>query len=216
MRTWLKFSGGSTYLLAINWLAQDGSPASLAGATLTGQLFACREHMTAGENAIATLAHTQSGASGSTLVFAPANTAAWKAPAAPWWRAAATLADGTVIVLYGCLWLTPFVPAPYLASDDVLVEAAATMSVATLTVSAPINLSLVTGWVGGTSTDLDAVATAAYSDGTIVLLSIGQTSQLWQLLPAATTGPATGSAPYEVVEPTDYNATTNARRWKLL
>lgn len=211
--TWLKFSAGSTYALSINWTLQDGAAADLTGATLSGYLYATRGESVDSDNAIATLPHTGSDGDTSLLTFAAAATAGWQAPVAPWFRATAALASGVTREVFGRLWLDPFVETPRLEAGDVLVDGLAVISVATLTVESILNRPLLTGYVGGTATDLDAIATADLATGTIVVLTISGNLQLWQLQAGAPA--ASGSAPYAVVEPTDYDASTNARRWVL-
>ena len=215
--TWLKFPGGSTFALSLNWRAQDGAPLDLTGATLTSHLYATLSDSLASTNALATLTHTATGASSASLVFAASATANWQAPSAPYYRAKVVQSDNTAREVFGRLWLIPFVsdPSP-LAPGDTLVTDSALTTAALLTVSGILNLPNVTGWVGGASTDLDAVAIAGYSTGTIFSIVINDTIQHWQIQTSANAGAASGSAPYEVVQTTDYNASTNDRRLVLV
>lgn len=75
------------------------------------------------------------------------------------------------------------------------------------------NRSTVTSLTGGGVLTLDGIATASNAMGTgaVVLISINAIAQHWQLL--AGTDAEDGLT---VVRPDDYDATTNARVWKLL
>lgn len=106
--------------------------------------------------------------------------------------------QSAVLVSDGNSWLVPL-------------ESAGTASA---TIPSIQNRYLITATTGGTSTDLDGIATAASATPlfTMVMLAFGSPPlpQLWQLLAG------TDAASADVVRPTDYNASTNAVVWKKL
>lgn len=70
----------------------------------------------------------------------------------------------------------------------------------------------ITSLTGGTSADLDALPTVGLLTGTIIQILVADLGPLQWLTYILKDVPL-GSGPPGVVEPIDYNATTNARRW---
>jgi len=122
-------------------------------------------------------------------------------------------AEATVIPVASRIVISARPDQQDLAEQYAIAAAASAASIKADTIQ---NGTRLTGYVGGGSLNLDGLDTdnGDQADDAVIQMAINGFPQLFKL---STTPPAASvSAPITCVQPVDYHATTNARRWVLL